>query len=137
MSGPNQNIRIRLGQATVRMDRFWTGRKRDDIWGHAVMRASSECPRHSNLRYSPFSRVFSAIIVITFRWREERACFGRALSDSNSSINYFHFSVFSVIWGICFSLKANPNGTKNIAFWHTFGTGDAPAFGIFTVTGDK
>jgi hypothetical protein len=119
------------------MDRFWTGRKRDDIWGHAVMRASSECPRHSNLRYSPFSRVFSAIIVITFRWREERACFGRALSDSNSSINYFHFSVFSVIWGICFSLKANPNGTKNIAFWHTFGTGDAPAFGIFTVTGDK
>ena len=32
-----------------------------------------------------------------------------------------------VIWGICFSLKANPNGTKNIAFWHTFGTGDAPA----------
>ena len=47
--------------------------------------------------------------------------------DSNSSINYFHFPMFSVIWGICFSLKANPNGTKNIAFWHTFGTGDAPA----------
>ncbi len=39
-------------------------------------------------------------------------CLGRALSDSNSSINYFHFSVFSVIWGICFSLKANPNGMK-------------------------
>ena len=56
-----------------------------------------------------------------------RACLGRALSDSNSSINYFHFSVFSVIWGICFSLKANPNGTKNIAFWHTFGTGGSPA----------
>ena len=32
---------------------------------------------------------------------------GRALSDSNRSINCFHFSVFSVIWGICFSLKAN------------------------------
>src|SRR6204780_1178973 len=54
-------------------------------------------------------------------------CLGRALSDSNSSINYFHFPVFSVIWGICFSLKANPNGTKNIAFWHTFGTGGSPA----------
>jgi hypothetical protein len=122
MSGPNQNIRIRLGQATVRMDRFWTGRKRDDIWGHAVMLASSECPRHSNLRYSPFSRVFSAIIVITFRWREERACFGRALSDSNSSINYFHFSVFSVIWGICFSLKAKPRWHEKhrilAHFWH-------------------
>jgi hypothetical protein len=38
-------------------------------------------------------------------------------------MDYFHFSVFSVIWGICFSLKANPNGTKNIAFGHTFGTG--------------
>jgi hypothetical protein len=57
----------------------------------------------------------------------ENACLGRALSDSNSSINYFNFPVFSTIWGICFSLKANPNGTKNIAFWHTFGTGDAPA----------
>ena len=54
-------------------------------------------------------------------------CLGRALSDSNRSINYFDFSVFSVIWGICFSLKANPNGTKNIAFWHTFGTGGSPA----------
>ena len=54
-------------------------------------------------------------------------CLGRALSDSNSSINYLHFSVLSAIWGICFSLKANPNGTKNIAFWHTFGTGGSPA----------
>jgi hypothetical protein len=42
-------------------------------------------------------------------------------------VHYVHFSVFSAIWGICFSLKANPNGTKNIAFWHTVGTGDAPA----------
>src|ERR1700689_3879317 len=58
-------------------------------------------------------------------------CLGRALSDSNSSINYFDFSVFSVIWGICFSLKANPNGTKNIAFWHAFGTGDAPASWVY------
>ena len=57
-----------------------------------------------------------------------RACLGRALSDSNSSINYFDFSVFSVIWGICFSLEANPKRPKNIAFWHTFGTGSAPAF---------
>jgi hypothetical protein len=40
------------------------------------------------------------------------ACLGRALSDSNSSISYFDFPVFSVIWGICFSLKANPNGMK-------------------------
>jgi hypothetical protein len=55
------------------------------------------------------------------------SCLGRALSDSNKSINYFDFSVFSVIWGICFSLKANPNGTKNIVFWHTFGTGGSPA----------
>jgi hypothetical protein len=39
-------------------------------------------------------------------------CLGRALSDSNSSISDFHFSVFSVIWGISFSLKANPNGMK-------------------------
>lgn len=42
----------------------------------------------------------------------QRACLGRALSDSNSSIAYFDFSVFSAIWGICFSLKANPNGMK-------------------------
>lgn len=33
---------------------------------------------------------------------------GRGPSDSNSSILYFDFSVFSVIWGICFSLKAKP-----------------------------
>ena len=25
---------------------------------------------------------------------------------------HFYFSVFSVIWGICLSLKANPNGMK-------------------------
>ena len=41
-----------------------------------------------------------------------RTCLGRALSDSNSSITYFDFSVFSAIWGICFSLKANPNAMK-------------------------
>ena len=45
-------------------------------------------------------------------FRAQRACPGRALSDSNSSITYFDFSVFSVIWGVCFSLKANPNGMK-------------------------
>ena len=42
----------------------------------------------------------------------EHACLGRGPTDSNSSIPYFDFSVFSVIWGICFSLKANPNGMK-------------------------
>src|SRR5208283_4489952 len=42
----------------------------------------------------------------------DSACLGRALSDSNSSINYFDFSVFSAIWGICFSLEANPNSMK-------------------------
>jgi hypothetical protein len=43
---------------------------------------------------------------------KESACLGRGPTDSNSSIPYFGFSVFSVIWGICFSLKANPNGMK-------------------------
>jgi hypothetical protein len=42
----------------------------------------------------------------------QRVCFGRGPTDSNSSIPYFGFSVFSVIWGICFSLKANPNGME-------------------------
>jgi hypothetical protein len=39
-------------------------------------------------------------------------CLGRALSDSNSSIACFDFSVFTVIWEIWFSLKANPNSMK-------------------------
>ena len=34
----------------------------------------------------------------------QRACLGRGPTDSNSSIPYFGFSVFSVIWGICFSV---------------------------------
>jgi hypothetical protein len=42
----------------------------------------------------------------------EHACLGRGPTDSNSSILYFGFSVFSVIWGIYFSLKANPNSMK-------------------------
>ena len=58
--------------------------------------------------------------VDQLRWRLVLDCnqwrrafdLGRALSDSNSSINYFDFPAFSVIWGICFSLKANPNGMK-------------------------
>ena len=37
----------------------------------------------------------------------QRACLGRGPTDSNSSIPYFGFSVFSVIWGICFSLPRN------------------------------
>jgi hypothetical protein len=40
------------------------------------------------------------------------ACLGRGPTDSNSSIPYFGLSVFSVIWGICFSLRNNPNGMK-------------------------
>jgi hypothetical protein len=48
----------------------------------------------------------------TFPHNEEHACLGRGPTDSNSSILYFDFSVFSVIWGICFSLNANPNGIK-------------------------
>jgi hypothetical protein len=42
----------------------------------------------------------------------EHACLGRGPTDNNNSIPCFGFSVFSVIWGICFSLKANPNGMK-------------------------
>jgi hypothetical protein len=38
----------------------------------------------------------------------ESVCLGRGPTDSNSSILYFGFFVFSVIWGFCFSLKANP-----------------------------
>jgi hypothetical protein len=47
----------------------------------------------------------------------QRACLRRGPTDSNSSIAYFDLSVFSVLWGICFSLTANPNGKKNMAFW--------------------
>ena len=32
--------------------------------------------------------------------------------DSNNSIHSSGFSVFSVIWGIFFSLNANPHGMK-------------------------
>jgi len=56
----------------------------------------------------------------------QRACLGRALSDSNSSIHYFDFPVFSTIWGTCFSLKANPNCMKDMGFWHSFGTAESP-----------
>jgi len=41
-------------------------------------------------------------------------CLGRGPTDSNSSIPCFGFSVFSVIWGICFSVKDNPNGLKTM-----------------------
>src|SRR6202021_2634234 len=39
-------------------------------------------------------------------------CLGRGPTDSNNSIHSSGFSVFSVIWGICFSLKPNLNGIK-------------------------
>ena len=39
-------------------------------------------------------------------------CLGRALSDSNRSINYFDFSVFSVIWGLAFRSKLTPMARK-------------------------
>src|SRR5713226_4581378 len=41
-----------------------------------------------------------------------RACLGHGPTDSNSSIPYFGFTVFSVIWGIRFSLTANPHVMK-------------------------
>ena len=44
--------------------------------------------------------------------RVERTCLGRGPTDSNNSVHSSGFSVFSVIWGICFSLKASPNGMK-------------------------
>src|SRR5271157_391720 len=49
---------------------------------------------------------------ISGSWKMRKPALGRAPSDSNSSTHYFDFSVFSVIWGVCFSLKANPNGIK-------------------------
>jgi hypothetical protein len=60
------------------------------------------------------------------RWR---ACLGRRLSDSNNSIPYFGFSVSSVIWGVCFSLKANPNHRKRMDSGTVLAQGDTPAFG--------
>jgi hypothetical protein len=39
-------------------------------------------------------------------------CLGRLPTDSNGSIQHFVFSVFSLTWGTCFSLKANPNTYK-------------------------
>jgi|ERR1700735_5421032 hypothetical protein len=39
-------------------------------------------------------------------------CLGRGPTDSNNSIHSPGFCVFSVIWTIFFSLKANPNGMK-------------------------
>ena len=88
---------------------------------------SHNCVHRATTKYFSNSFVFKSNIEKEGLPKRQHARLGRALSDSNSSINYFHFPVFSVIWGICFSLKANPNGKKNIAFWHTFGTGDAPA----------
>jgi hypothetical protein len=34
----------------------------------------------------------------------------------------FHFSLFTTTWGICFSLKSQPQSSKQIGFWHSFGT---------------
>jgi hypothetical protein len=62
---------------------------------------------------APGDRYRSVVRVATDLFlRMQRACLGRGPTDSNGSILYFDFSVFSVIWGICFSLNANPNGMK-------------------------
>ena len=37
--------------------------------------------------------------------------------------------MFSVIWGVCFSLKANPNDRKKMDSGTVLAQGDAPAFG--------
>jgi hypothetical protein len=44
-------------------------------------------------------------------------------ADSNATNSYFAFFVFSLAWGMCSSLDTNPKQSKNIGFWHTFGTG--------------
>jgi hypothetical protein len=36
------------------------------------------------------------------------------VSDFNNSNHYFGFPVFSVSWGICFSLEPNPNSSKEM-----------------------
>jgi hypothetical protein len=50
-----------------------------------------------------------------------------ASKKSLATNRHFAFSVFSLIWGMCSSLDTNPNRSKNIGFWHTFGTGSPPA----------
>jgi len=61
----------------------------------------------------------------------EHTCLGRALSDSNSSINYFELSVFSALWGICFSLKATPDKMKRLDSGTLLGQGRACATLLF------
>jgi hypothetical protein len=53
---------------------------------------------------------------------KESACLGYISTDSNASNNPLVSSVFTLTWGTCFSLKANPNRTKNIGYWHNSGT---------------
>ncbi len=43
---------------------------------------------------------------------EQSVCLLSADPGSKGSIRYFRFSMFSIIWGICFSLKANLNALK-------------------------
>jgi hypothetical protein len=86
-------------------------------------------------RFMPGHFYISQIPLTTWKCREQSLgfhwlqcfprfhCLGRVPTDSNGSNSQFSSSVFSLTWGICFSLKANPNGSKNMAFWHTFGTG--------------
>src|SRR5579871_3013492 len=54
------------------------------------------------------------------------ACLGRIPSRSNGSNNSPHFLLFSTIWGICFSLKANPNSSNAGSFDTVLTRSDAP-----------
>jgi len=56
-------------------------------------------------------------------WLVAHTCLGRVTADSSATNSYFAFSVFSLTWGMCSSLDTNPNRSKNIGFWHAFGTG--------------
>ena len=50
-------------------------------------------------------------------------CLGRVPTDSNGSNGQFTSSVFSLTWGLCFSLKANPQWHEKhrilAHFWHS------------------
>lgn len=70
-------------------------------------------------------------IGISARFVKQRACLGlqRVQQPLRFPCVFINLGdlLFAQTWGICFSLKANPNRLKNIAFWHTFGTGSPPA----------
>jgi hypothetical protein len=47
---------------------------------------------------------------------EQSVCLLSTTLASNGSIHYFDLSMFPITWGICFSLKANPNDSKGLGF---------------------